>query len=175
MLISDTMNGALNQQIGNEFSASLQYVAIASHFAVETLPELADHFYRQAQEERDHAMRFVRYVIEAGGRVEIPAIPAPQAVFKSVEEAVQLSLDREKEVTRQINELVDLAIKQTDHITQNFLSWFLTEQLEEVSSMDDLLRIVQRAGAANLLFVEDYLARRKGKQSTRPGNLPGNP
>jgi bacterioferritin B len=173
MLISNTMNSALNQQIGNEFSASLQYVAIGSHFAADTLPELADHFYKQAQEERDHAMRFVRYIIEAGGRVEIPELPAPQASFKTVEEAVQLSLDQEKAVTQQINELVDLAIKQTDHITRNFLSWFLTEQLEEVSSMDDLLRIVQRAGAANLLFVEDYLARRKGKQLTMPGSLPG--
>lgn len=162
MLISESMVGALNEQIGNEFSASLQYVAIASHFACETLPELAAHFYRQSEEERDHAMRFVKFIVEAGGRVEIPAIPMPKNEFSSVEEAVQLSLDQEKTVTQQINALVELALKESDHITNNFLSWFLTEQLEEVSSMDDLLRIIQRAGN-NLLFVEDYLARRKAK------------
>lgn len=82
MLISQTMNDAINQQIGNEFTASLQYVAIASHFAAETLPELAAHFYRQSEEERSHAMRFVKYVVDAGGRVEIPSIPSPKAEFK---------------------------------------------------------------------------------------------
>jgi bacterioferritin B len=168
MLISETMTGAINQQIGNEFSASLQYVAIASHFASEALPELAGHFYKQAEEERNHAMRFVKYLVDAGGRVEVPAIPMPKAEFTTVEEAVQMSLDQEKSVTQQINELVDLSQKESDHITQNFLSWFLTEQLEEVSSMQDLLRIVQRAGESNLLFVEDYLARRGGKMSMKP-------
>ena len=168
MLISESMNAALNQQIGNEFSASLQYVSIASHFASETLPELAGHFYRQADEERDHAMRFVKYVVDAGGRVEIPAIPTPQSEFKTVEEAIQLSLDREKTVTEQINELVQLALKESDYITNNFLAWFLTEQLEEVSSMESLLKLVQRAGESNLLFIEDYLARKHGRTTAPP-------
>ena len=168
MLISESMNDALNQQIGNEFSASLQYVSIASHFASETLPELAAHFYRQAEEERDHAMRFVKYVVDAGGRVEIPAVPTPQSEFKTVEEAIQLSLDREKTVTEQINELVQLALKESDYITNNFLAWFLTEQLEEVSSMESLLKLVQRAGESNLLFIEDYLARKHGRMAAPP-------
>lgn len=163
MLIIKKMNDALNEQIGNEFSASLQYVAIASHFAAEALPELAAHFYKQADEERDHAMRFVNYVVEAGGRVEIPAIPIPTASFHTVEQAVQLSLDQERKVTDQINALVELALRESDHITHNFLAWFLTEQLEEVSSMDNLLRIIKRAGEGNILYVEDYLARRHGK------------
>ena len=169
MLISKKMNAALNEQIGNEFSASLQYVSIASHFASETLPELAAHFYRQAEEERDHAMRFVKYVVDAGGEVQIPAIPTPQHSFESVAAAVQLSLDQEKTVTHQINALVELSLKESDHITQNFLSWFLTEQLEEVSSMEDLLRIVQRAGETNLLFVEDYLVRHSGSKGSSSG------
>jgi ferritin len=168
MLISESMNAAVNEQIGNEFSASLQYVSIAAHFAAETLPELAGHFYKQADEERGHAMRFVKYVVDAGGRVEIPAIPTPKADFKSVEEAVQISLEQEKTVTQQINDLVELSLKESDHITHNFLAWFLTEQLEEVSGMGDLLKVVQRAGEDNLLFVEDYLARRQGKPSTKP-------
>lgn len=172
MLISQSMNDAINQQIGNEFGASLQYVSIAAHFASETLPELAAHFFKQAEEERDHAMRFVNYVVEAGARAEIPAIPTPQSEFKTVEEAIHLSLDREKAVTEQINELVQLALKETDYITNNFLAWFLTEQLEEVSSMENLLKTVQRAGEANLLFVEDYLARKQGKIATSPSRRP---
>ncbi|MEW6157668.1 MAG: ferritin [Verrucomicrobiota bacterium] len=162
------MNEAINEQIGNEFCASLQYVAIASHFAGDALPELAAHFYKQAEEERDHAMRFVKYVVEAGGTVEIPAIPKPTIGFKSVEEPVRLSLEQEKTVTNQINALVELALKESDHITKNFLNWFLTEQLEEVSSMQDLLRVVERAGERNLLYVEDYLARHHGKTASKP-------
>lgn len=167
MLISEKMNAAINQQIGNEFSASLQYVAIASHFAGETLPELAGHFYRQAEEERDHAMRFVKYLVNAGGKVQIPAIPMPKDTFSTVEDAIQLSLEQEKMVTQQINALVKLALSESDHMTQNFLNWFLTEQLEEVSSMEDLLRIVQRAGQNNLLFVEDYLVRHSAKSGNK--------
>ena len=160
MLISDKMAAAINTQIGNEFGACLQYVSIASHFGTENLPELAKHFHKQAMEEKDHALRFVNYVVDAGARVIIPAIPAPKSGFKSAEEAVQLSLDWEETVTKQISGLVDLAIKENDHITRNFLQWFVNEQLEEVSSMDQLLSIVRRAGESGLIFVEDYLARR---------------
>ena len=166
MLISKKMNAAINEQIGNEFSASLQYVAIASHFAAESLAELAAAFYAQATEERDHAMRFINYLVDAGGRVAIPNIPAPKATFKSVEEAVKLSLSQEGMVTKQINGLVELAIKESDHITQNILAWFVREQLEEVSSMDSLLKVVQRAGESNLIYVESYLARRQGKSAS---------
>jgi len=161
MLISEKMNAALNEQVGHEFGASLQYVAIAAYFDSDNLPELAAHFYRQAEEERDHAMRFVNYVVDAGGKVALPAVPAPKSGFASAEEAVKLSVDWELTVTKQINALVDLAIKETDHTTQNFLQWFVTEQLEEVSSMERLLSMIRRAGS-NLLFVEDYLARQGG-------------
>ena len=158
MLMSRDMNGALNEQIGHEFAASMQYVAIAAHFDCEGLPQLAAHFYRQANEEREHAMRFVKFVIDAGGRVDIPAVPAARSSFGSAEEAVQMSLDREMKVTKQINELMDRAIKENDHITRNLLGWFVEEQLEEVSSMDTLLHMVRRAGEKGLLFVENYLA-----------------
>lgn len=167
MLMSKDMNGALNEQIGHEFAASMQYVAIAAHFDCEGLPQLAAHFYRQANEEREHAMRFVKFVIDAGGRVEIPAVPAARSAFSSAEEAVQMSLDREMKVTKQINELMDRAIKENDHITRNFLGWFVEEQLEEVSSMDTLLNMVRRAGEKGLLFVENYLA--QGKKAHHAG------
>lgn len=158
MLISDKMNDAINEQLGHEFTAMLQYVAIATYFDGEALPMLARHFYRQGEEEREHAMRFVKYVVDAGGQVAIPAIPTVKIGFRSAEEAVKLSLDQELIVTKQINGLMDRAIKENDHTTRNALEWFVEEQLEEVSSMETLLRMVQRAGEAGLLFVETSLA-----------------
>ena|SRR5918999_4825443 len=160
MLISKQTASALNEQIGHEFGAMLQYIAIASYFDTEGLPELAHHFSRQADEEREHAMRIVKYVVDADAPLKIPAIEAPRTKFATAEEAVQLSLDWELEVTRQINSLVDLALKQNDHLTKTFLDWFVSEQLEEVSSMDTLLRMIKRAGEAGLMFVESHLARR---------------
>jgi ferritin len=158
MLTSQKVIDAINEQIGYEFSASLQYYAIAAHFAAEALPQLSQHFFRQAEEEKGHALRFIKYVIDAGGHVAIPAIDAPKANFETARDAVKLSLDQEVHVTKQINALVDLARKENDHITVNFLQWFLTEQLEEVSSMDNLLKIVDRAGD-DLLKADEYLAR----------------
>ena len=156
MLINAEVVAALNQQIGYEFAASLQYVAVAAYFDRQGLPVLAKHFYAQSAEERDHAMRLVKYLVDADAHVKIPEVPAPQNDFASAEEAVQLSLDGELRVTRQINGLVDLAIEHNDHLTRHFLQWFVNEQLEEVSSMDTLLRMVQRAGEAGLLLVENH-------------------
>ena len=173
MLISPDVNSALNEQIGREFGASIQYVAIAAYFDCEGLPALAKHFYKQAEEEREHAMRFVRYVVDADGRVEVPAIEAPKSSFNSAEEAVALSLDWEIEVTRQINALVDMAIKRNDHMTKNFLDWFVNEQREEVASMDTLLKMIRRAGESGLLFVENYLARDERPQLAAAGEGPG--
>ena len=168
MLISQTMNAALNRQVGNEFAASLQYISIAAHCSAEGLPVFSEHFHKQSLEERDHAMRFIKYILDAGARVEIPAIPAPQAAFKTIESAVALSLDQEKQVTAQINELTELSIKESDHMTQTFLAWFLKEQLEEVSSMDNLLKMVQRSGEDRLLYVESYLSGKHGTTAKVP-------
>ena len=99
MLISQEMNAALNKQIGNEFGASIQYVAIAAYFDSDSLPELAAHFYRQAEEERMHAMRFVKYVLDAGGQVEIPEVPASKSSFSSAGDAVNFALDGEINIT----------------------------------------------------------------------------
>ncbi|CAF0689429.1 ferritin [Candidatus Methylacidithermus pantelleriae] len=163
MLVSENIIEAINEQVGKEFEASLQYEAISAHFAAESLPHLSRHFAKQAEEEREHAHRFMRFVIDAGGRVKIPGIAAPQCSFESAREAVRLSLEREIAVTSLINRIVDLALKENDHITNNFLQWFLKEQLEEVSSMDQLLKIVERAGESNLLLVEQLLAEEKEK------------
>jgi len=154
MLTSKKVINAINEQIGYEFSASMQYFAIAAHFAAEALPQLSAHFFQQAEEEKEHALRFIKYVVDAGGRVVIPGIDAPKSKFKTARDAVKLSLDQEIHVTNQINGLVELARKTNDYITINFLQWFLTEQLEEVSSMDHLLKIIERAVSNGLTEVQ---------------------
>ena len=158
MLISKGLENAINAQVGQEFGASLQYVNIAAYFDADDLPELAAFFFRQAEEEKMHAMKFVNYIIDAGGQVRIPAVNQPKYDFNSAEEAAQAALDWEMEVTSQINNLMDIAIEQNDHISQDFLRWFVTEQLEEISTMERLLNIVRRA-KDNILWVEDFLAR----------------
>lgn len=159
MLASEKLIDAFNQQIGNEMGASMQYIAIASYFDSETLPELAKFFYRQSEEERTHAMRFVKFINDVGGRVLIPAIPAPQADYPSAEEAVSKALAWEEEVTRQIYDLVEIARNDRSYVGVRFLDWFVEEQLEEVTTMNDLLSVIRRAGPDRLLFVEEYLSR----------------
>src|SRR5262245_52455450 len=157
-LISEAMNAQMNAQIGHEFGASLQYVNIAAYFDDVGLPVFTQHFFRQADEEREHAMKFVRYLLDAGGRVAIPAIPAPRAEFASAEEAVGLALEWEHTVTKQINALLDRAFSERDYVAHDFLEWFAREQLEEVSSMDTLLKMVRRSGESGLMLVENALA-----------------
>ncbi len=158
MLISNALQEAINQQIGSEFGASLEYVSIASYFEADDLEQLSAFFFRQADEERMHAMKFVHYLLDAGGQVRIPQIPAAKYDFSSAEEAVLAALDWEMQVTRQINALMDIAVGEKDYIAQSFLQWFVDEQLEEVSTMSTLLAVVRRA-RENLLLVEEYLAR----------------
>jgi ferritin len=150
---------ALNEQVGREFAASQQYVAIAVHYDDETLPGLAAHFYRQAVEERNHAMMIVQYLLDAGESVAIPGVDAPQTSFGDVVEPVALALQQEKTVTEQIVELAKIARDEGELVGEQFLHWFLQEQREEVSSMSDLLSIVERANASNILLAEEYLAR----------------
>jgi bacterioferritin B len=150
---------ALNEQIAYEFAASQQYVAIAVYYDSETLPQLAAHFYRQALEERNHAMMIVQYLLDSDADVLVPAVAAPQTSFADVVAPVALALDQEKRVTEQIVALSSVAREEGELVGAQFLDWFLKEQREEVASMTDLLRIVERAADSNVLLVEDYLAR----------------
>ena len=157
MLISRELATAFNQQIGNEFGASMQYVSIAAHFQQRQLTLLAKLFMDQAEEERMHAMKFVKYMLDTKGDLLIPAIAAPKASFKSAEDAVAAALAWEQDVTRQIGQLMDIAVKESDYLAQSFLQWFIDEQLEEVVKMDRLLGVVRQAGEKNLIMVEAYL------------------
>lgn len=157
MLISPELAKAFNEQIGHEFGASMQYVAIAAHFYQRSLTLLAKMFEQQAEEERQHAMKFVKYLQDTKGGLQIPSIPAPKPGFSTAEEAVQAALNWEKEVTRQITSLMALATKENDYLAQSFLQWFIDEQLEEVVKMERMLSVVKQSGEKNLLMVEAYL------------------
>ena len=159
MLPSPKIIAALNEQVGMEMSASIKYDAIASHFASEGLPRLAAHFFQQATEERMHAHKFIKYILDTGGRVEIPAIPKPPSHFKFAKDAVKLTLEGEHEVTKAIHQLMSTSTAESDYSTANFLQWFIGEQVEEVASMDQLLKIVERAGEGGLLLVEDFVGK----------------
>ena len=148
----------LNEQVGYEFAASQQYVAIAVYYDAETLPRLAAHFYRQAVEERNHAMMIVQYLLDADARIAIPGVAAPQTEFADVVEPVRLALEQEKRVTEQISDLAKLARSEGDLVGEQFLHWFLQEQREEVSSMGALLTVVERS-KDNVMLIEDFLAR----------------
>lgn len=167
-LLSPELEDAINAQIGRELEASLQYISIASYFDTDSLPELAAFFYRQSEEERMHAMKFVHDIAETGGRVRIPAIDAPRHDFDSAEAAATAALEWEIAVTRHINDLMDIAVQSRDHIAQQFLHWFVAEQREEVATMSTLRDIIRRAGPQGLLFVEDYLSRQPLGQTAPP-------
>lgn len=157
MLINPELAKAMNTQIGNEFGASMQYLSIAGYFQAQKLMLLAKLFFDQAEEEKTHAMKFAHYILDTQGELQIPAVAAPKPKFASAEEAVKAALTWEQEVTGQINRLMDLAVSQNDYLAQNFLQWFVDEQLEEINKMDQLLNVIQRAGEKNLLMVEAYL------------------
>ena len=157
MQISKAIADLMNAQVGNELGASNQYVQIASYFDGESLSKLAKFFYAQAEEEREHAMKFVHYLMDVGAGLSISAIPATKTDIGTAEKAFEMSLGWEQEVTSQINAMMDLAIQEKDYASQAFLQWFVTEQVEEVSTMEGMLQIVRKAGEKNLLMVEAYL------------------
>ena len=156
-----TFQEKLNEQIAYEFGASQQYIAIAVHYDAQTLPQLAAHFYRQAVEERNHAMMMVQYLLDSGDDVVTPAVAAPQTTFADDVEPVALALDQERRVTAQISHLAVIARENGDLVAEQFMHWFLQEQREEVSSMSALLQVVERL-RDNVMLVEDYLARESG-------------
>jgi bacterioferritin B len=158
---------ALNEQIANEFAASMQYVGAAVYYDTATLPRLAAFFYRQAAEERDHAMMMIQYLIDTGGEVKVPDITAQQTRFENAVAPVEMSLEQERRVGDEINALFKLAREAGDYRAEQFMQWFVKEQVEEVALMSDLLNVVERS-AENLLLAEDYLARERPGEEQDP-------
>jgi ferritin len=153
-----TFAQALNDHIPNEFAAHQAYLAAAIYYDDLTMPRMASFFYRQALEERNHAMMIVKYLLDIEAEVTIPGVPAPKNGFADIVEPVRISLDQERKVTEQFNELTRIARESNDFQGEQFLQWFLKEQVEEVSLMGDLLTVVERAKDMPL-EIEEFLVR----------------
>ena len=151
-------NELLQEQVKNEFTASQQYIAVAVWFDNEDLPQLAKHFYRQALEERNHAMMIVQYLMDSDVKPTIPTIPEVRNDFAETRELVALALEQEREVTDEITNLAKTAREEGDYVGEQFMQWFLKEQVEEVALMTTLVRVSERAGA-DLFHLEDFVAR----------------
>jgi bacterioferritin B len=170
-MAADAFVKLLNEQIGHEFAAHQQYVAIAVHYDAETLPQLARFFYRQALEERDHAMMMVQYLLDADVPAQVPGVVAPQVEFADVVAPVALALEQERRVSDQINALAATARREGDYTSEQFIQWFIKEQVEEVATMSDLLRVVER-GRDTPMDVETWMAREHGATGSADPTAP---
>ncbi|MEA3327437.1 MAG: ferritin [Chloroflexota bacterium] len=157
MKISKKLNDAINTQIGEELKASNGYANMAAYFNKQGLVRLTEMFFEQSEEEREHAMKFVHYLLEVDGDLAIPAIPEVSYQFKSVKEAFETALSWEKAVTQMINNLVDLAVEEKDYATQNFLAWYVDEQVEEEATMSQLVLLAEELKDRSPLMIERYL------------------
>lgn len=157
----------LNVQIGNELAAHNQYLACAVYYDAQTMPQMSAFFYAQALEERGHAMMMVQYLLDTGADVVIPGVDAPVAQFEDVVAPVALALEQEKRVTEQIHELTRIARTEHDYASEQFMSWFIKEQVEEVATMSDLLAVVTR-NKDEFEDIEEYVAREQGSGSDDP-------
>lgn len=155
---SDELIQKINEQIAYEFAAEQQYIAVAVHYDGLTLPRLATLFYKQALEERNHAMMLVQYLLDRDAPVTIPGVEAPRTDFGDVVEPIALSLEQEKRVGDQIEALSQAARDEKDYLTEQFLIWFLKEQVEEVAKMSSLLQVTERE-RQNPSRVEDFIVR----------------
>ena len=160
----------LNTQIGNELAAHNQYLAVAVHDDALTMPQMAAFFYGQALEERAHAAMMIQYLLDTDSAVTIPAVEAPVNEFSDVTAPVELALAQEKRVTDQINGLLRIAREEFDFASEQFMQWFIKEQVEEVATMTDLLAVVRR-NLDDVEDVEEWVAREtaaEGADATAP-------
>ncbi|AZI58077.1 ferritin [Nakamurella antarctica] len=161
----------LSDQVRNEFTASQQYIAIAVWFDSHDLPELASHFYAQSVEERNHAMMLVQWMLDRDMPVVIPSVGEVINEFANIVEPIQLALSQEHAVTEQIKALFGAARAEFDYLGEQFMLWFLKEQVEEIASITTLLTIAQRAGD-DWFDVETYLARESLNASVPDADAP---
>ncbi len=158
----------LNEQVAHEFAAHQQYVACAVYYESLTLPRLASFFYRQAMEERGHAMMMIQYQLDTDAEVLTPGVAAPRTAFDNVVEPVEISLAQEKRVSEQISALAATARDERNYAAEQFMQWFIAEQIEEVATMSDLLNVARRS-ADRVAEIEDYLVREApGEESPDP-------
>lgn len=161
-MLNSSLEKALNEQINKELFSEYLYLSMTAHFYSIDLDGFANWFDIQAKEEHDHAMKIFNFVHEKGGKVTLDKIDKPQTEFNSVEEIMALTLEHEEKVTKSINELMDLAIKENDHSVKSFLQWFVDEQVEEEATASKLLNKVKRVGenSQGIFMIDNELAGR---------------
>ncbi|MCJ7696023.1 MAG: ferritin [Anaerolineaceae bacterium] len=157
MKISKSLNDALNGQLGHELVASHIYMSMAVYFNSLELKNLSAEFFRQSGEEREHALKFMHYMMEVGAEVEIPAIDKPQKDYTSVVEVFEKALEWEKVVTARINKMMDIAVADKDYASQGMLAWFIKEQVEEEASMSRFVTVAKALGEKNIFMLEGHV------------------
>ena len=162
----------LVDQVRHEFTASHQYVAIAAWFDDQDLPQLARLFYEQSLEERDHAMMIVRHLLDMDVDFALPDVGEIVTDFSTPRDLVALALQQEREVTAQFQRLAEVARDENEYIGEQFLQWFLQEQVEEVAKMSTLLNVVDRPNG-NLFDVETFVARDMPSEDNGGQSAPG--
>ncbi len=162
-MLSTQMEERLNQHLNEEIYSSYLYLSMSAYFSAEGWEGFAHWLNLQTNEEHVHAMKIYGYLNEQGGRVKLLAVAEPQQNFKSPKEAFKQALAHEQDITKKINELVDLAIKLNDHATQIFLQWFVTEQVEEEANAGQIVQSLDRIGDADsgLWMLDRKLAARQ--------------
>ena len=161
-MIPPKVQSALVAQINQEFTAAHTYLAMAAWFDQESLDGFANWMMLQNQEETAHGMRLFRYLLDRGGNLEMEGIGKPRVEYSSVREVFEVALEQERENTRSINNLYELATTANDYATISHLQWFLDEQVEEEKSIEDILALIDRAGGdpSALLYLNDKLGAR---------------
>lgn len=143
-MISEKMLKALNEQLNAEYFSSYLYLAMAAYFESENLPGFAHWMRLQSQEEMGHAMKFFDYILDRGGKVTLQPIAAPPAEWASPLAAFEAAYQHEQMISGRINDLANLAIAEGDHASNVFLHWFVTEQVEEEKSADEVVQILKK-------------------------------
>jgi ferritin len=165
MTIGNAMQAAMNEQINKEFFSSYLYLSMAAYFEDRNLTGFAHWMRLQADEEREHAMKFYNFILDAGGHVQLKAIEAPTTEWKSNLEAAEQVVEHEAKVTASIHDLYELALKEKDYPAQVMLQWFISEQVEEEKNAADLvakLRLIEERGTA-VLMLDHRLSKRGGE------------
>ena len=143
-----------NRQVEREGYSSNLYLSMASWAENSGYPGIAGWLYAQAEEERIHFLKFIKYINERGGTAVIPAFRKPESEFHKVEELFNEVLKHEEFITASINEIVDLTLKEKDFNTHNFLQWFVTEQIEEEASVRTVIDKLKLVGVNNLYIFD---------------------
>jgi ferritin len=150
------MREALNEQINKEIYSAYLYLSISAYSTFVGMKGFANWFMVQYQEEMAHAMKIYDYINDQGGQVKLLAVEEPPTEFGSPLEMFEKTLEHEKFVTKRINDLVDLAIKEKDHASNIFLQWFVTEQIEEEANDNEIISKLKLVGKdSNGLFMID--------------------